>query len=803
MNPPVDAPASRAWRPRTSTANASSAASSFSPPRLTNRAGGPPATTASRGVDEPGRLVRDRAVDQHAVQVDQPDGLGAAGDEPAPHQLRVEPGSTGHRDQPVGPALGGSPRPPGRPHQLGERPLRRCRGRVGELRPGLEEPLQRVGHHARRVYRPGPTGSGLTHPPTSRQRDAIAARSSAARSGCGSVAAPRSVTPDQTSAKRQPSVRANRPSVSGRSPTITAAAARSAPTTSRTSRGHRLVRLARDHRLDPAGDRHRGEDRAAAGDRPVGRRVGRVVVRADAAGRRGAPPSPPGAGRRSRSRGGSRRPRRRTARIERSPRRTGRVLQRGVRTRWRRALDRLHDARSARRPAPARPGRTSCAAASAEVSTSPAAGMPIAPSASSCRSIGAARVVGDEQHPVTGAAQARRSPRREPAIGCRASHTTPSRSQQHDAVRRRAAARAGRVGISPCWHGGWQPVAVPRFEPFRALRYAADLPLDDVTAPPYDVLVDRRRRRRWSRAHPRNIVARRRARPGRRTRTATTTPPHRLRAWLAEGTLVVDDAPDVHALPDALHRRRTAAARETVGVIGALEVVDEGAGGVLPHERTTPKAKTDRLDLTRATEANLSPVWGLSLAAGSHASCWHEPGEPVGVVHRRARRGAHRRAGRRPGAGRGDRGSRSASTPVLIADGHHRYAISRTYRDERRAADGAGTVGPDPGLRRRAGRGPAEHRRDPPRLHRRTSPEALLAAFADALRAGAGRTGRRGASPPRSSAAARCASCTRTAPAPGCPAPGAVRRRARPRRRAARARPRAAVDVDVSATSTA
>ena len=57
-------------------------------------------------------------------------------------------------------------------------------------------------------------------------------------------------------------------------------------------------------------------------------------------------------------------------------------------------------------------------------------------------------------------------------------------------------------------------------------------------------------------------------------------------------------------------------ARDLVGVIGALEVVDEGAGGVLPHERTTPKASTDRLDLTRATRANLSPVWGLSLAAG-------------------------------------------------------------------------------------------------------------------------------------------------------------------------------------------
>jgi uncharacterized protein (DUF1015 family) len=51
-----------------------------------------------------------------------------------------------------------------------------------------------------------------------------------------------------------------------------------------------------------------------------------------------------------------------------------------------------------------------------------------------------------------------------------------------------------------------------------------------------------------------------------------------------------------------------------VGVLGGLEVVDEGAGKVLPHERTTPKASTDRLDLTRATDANLSPVWGLSLA---------------------------------------------------------------------------------------------------------------------------------------------------------------------------------------------
>ena len=37
---------------------------------------------------------------------------------------------------------------------------------------------------------------------------------------------------------------------------------------------------------------------------------------------------------------------------------------------------------------------------------------------------------------------------------------------------------------------------------------------------------------------------------------------------------------------------------------------------MLAHERTTPKASTDRLDLTRATDANLSPVGFLSLARG-------------------------------------------------------------------------------------------------------------------------------------------------------------------------------------------
>ncbi|MEO7372062.1 MAG: DUF1015 family protein, partial [Ilumatobacteraceae bacterium] len=120
--------------------------------------------------------------------------------------------------------------------------------------------------------------------------------------------------------------------------------------------------------------------------------------------------------------------------------------------------------------------------------------------------------------------------------------------------------------------------------------------------------------------------------------------------------------------------------------VGALEVVDEGDGGVLPHERTTPKAKTDRLDLTRATHCNLSPVWGLSLTAGL-TDLLQQPGESVGqctdengVLHRVERVTDPARLAAICAA--------VGSNPVLIADGHHRYAVSRSYRDEVRDATG-------------------------------------------------------------------------------------------------------------------
>ena len=227
---------------------------------------------------------------------------------------------------------------------------------------------------------------------------------------------------------------------------------------------------------------------------------------------------------------------------------------------------------------------------------------------------------------------------------------------------------------------------VPRFEPFIALRFNPSLPLDDVAAPPYDVLSDADVDELLAR-HSRNIVAidvPRDVDGPQRYQLAA----QRLNEWIVDGTLLRDESP-TFTLYRMQFTDEGGGARETVGVLGALEVVDEGADGVLPHERTTPKAKTDRLDLTRSTHTNLSPVWGLSLTPGL-TDLLREPGESVGsmrdeqgVVHIVERVTDPQRVAAI--------GAAVGANPVLIADGHHRYAISRTFRDEMRETDGDDT----------------------------------------------------------------------------------------------------------------
>ena len=121
-------------------------------------------------------------------------------------------------------------------------------------------------------------------------------------------------------------------------------------------------------------------------------------------------------------------------------------------------------------------------------------------------------------------------------------------------------------------------------------------------------------------------------------------------------------------------------------MIGALELSEPGTKRVPPDEQTTPKAHSDRLQMLRSCRANLSAVGAVADAPGSarSASCLARPTpawtDDDGVHHRLYRV-------REPGVIAAIRDAVAAS-PVVIADGHHRYSTSLAYKGERNEPGG-------------------------------------------------------------------------------------------------------------------
>ena len=137
-------------------------------------------------------------------------------------------------------------------------------------------------------------------------------------------------------------------------------------------------------------------------------------------------------------------------------------------------------------------------------------------------------------------------------------------------------------------------------------------------------------------------------------------------------------------VPRARGRRRT-----RHGFFARVAVEDYGPGRIRPHERTHPGPKEDRLRLTRATHANLSPIFSLydDPAGTAYAALesakpepWAEVTDDEGTVHRLWRIADPQAAETVHEALR--------DTELLIADGHHRYETARVHHAE----GGAGHV---------------------------------------------------------------------------------------------------------------
>ena len=130
------------------------------------------------------------------------------------------------------------------------------------------------------------------------------------------------------------------------------------------------------------------------------------------------------------------------------------------------------------------------------------------------------------------------------------------------------------------------------------------------------------------------------------------------RSWLSEGILVRDDEPaawlfvEHYVGPDGI-------ARERRGLAVSLAAEPYETGHVLPHERTHPRIRDERLRLLRATRVQPEPIFLLTDAA--LALDWPDRARDIEVDGTRL--------WRLPAFA----GSSLAESELLIADGHHRY----------------------------------------------------------------------------------------------------------------------------------
>jgi uncharacterized protein (DUF1015 family) len=221
-------------------------------------------------------------------------------------------------------------------------------------------------------------------------------------------------------------------------------------------------------------------------------------------------------------------------------------------------------------------------------------------------------------------------------------------------------------------------------QPLRALHYdpAVAGPLSDLVAPPYDV-IDARQRTALLARSPFNVVAvdLPHAQPGAQDPYAAA---HELfESWQLQGALVRDGEAAVWAHtqdysgPDGVRRTRR-------GFFCRVRIEDYGPGRVRPHERTHPGPKEDRLRLTRATRANISPIFSLysdptqaawgALSSATEQPPWADITDSDGTVHRLWRVSD-------PAAIEAVRAA-TCEAELLIADGHHRYETMRSYAEE-------------------------------------------------------------------------------------------------------------------------
>lgn len=225
---------------------------------------------------------------------------------------------------------------------------------------------------------------------------------------------------------------------------------------------------------------------------------------------------------------------------------------------------------------------------------------------------------------------------------------------------------------------------MPIVAPFAGLRYDLSLvgSLSDVIAPPYDVIDPALQQRLYER-HPANVVRviLNRPEPGDNEDAKYARAAEFFRRWQDEGVLKRDPQPAFYVYNQEFEYEGNTILRR--GFMGRVRLEKFGEGNIYPHEETLPKAKVDRLKLTKACRTNCSQIFGLYPDPSNRAQELLEQAaasvEPfrakdhLGVNHAMwpitdSEVLAHVSELLR-------------DKPMFVADGHHRYETACNYRD--------------------------------------------------------------------------------------------------------------------------
>lgn len=223
--------------------------------------------------------------------------------------------------------------------------------------------------------------------------------------------------------------------------------------------------------------------------------------------------------------------------------------------------------------------------------------------------------------------------------------------------------------------------------PFNGLRFNTDIvgDLSAVTAPPYDIISPEQQKQLYD-AHPFNVI---RLENGEEfpeddeTHNKYTRSAEFLEDWMQSEVLRQDFTPSVYVYGQkfTLKDGRTLSYK---GLMCLVKLEEFEKKIILPHEETLSKAKTDRLNLMRATGANFSPIYSI----------FNDNGGAVAEIIRKASAdepqnsfvSADKVTQSLWQVSDGDTIAKLAEAfatkQLFIADGHHRYETALNFRNE-------------------------------------------------------------------------------------------------------------------------